>query len=105
MPHFVKSRGPVVLKRGPYETEDEANRTRDELRLDALYAGQEIYVEYQAFIEPERRTPRKPGRQKLHHRGRSGSRGGGRTTSDGSSKLRQKRRDKRRPTKRSGRRR
>lgn len=43
MPYFVKSLGPVVLERGPYETEDEANRKRDELPMDALYAGQELY--------------------------------------------------------------
>jgi hypothetical protein len=37
MSYFVKSHGPAVLKRGPFDTEEAANRKRDELRLYPLY--------------------------------------------------------------------
>ena len=106
MPYFVKSQGASPLKRGPFETKDEADRKRDELRINGLYEGQELYVEYQPFTEPERRTPFKPHRKKVRPRGsRSSSRRGGRSSGGGSSpKPRQKRRGKRRPSRRSGRR-
>jgi uncharacterized membrane protein YgcG len=107
MPYFVNSRGPAVLKRGPYETEDEANRKRDELRMDSLYEGQEIFVEYQALTESrQRQTPSKPFRKKSRPRGsRSSSRGGGRSSGGGGSVTPgQKRRSKRRPGRRSSRR-
>jgi hypothetical protein len=45
MPYFVKSRGPAVLRRGPFKTEEAASEKRDELRPDPLYESQEIYVE------------------------------------------------------------
>lgn len=106
MPYFVKSRGPAVLKRGPCETEDEAKRERERLLLDTLYAGQEIYVEYQPFSEPERKTLLRPHRKKLRSRGRSSSRAGERSSGGGGSpKMRHKRRHKRQPNRRSGRRR
>lgn len=81
LPYFVKGRGPAVLKHGPFETYEEANAERDELELEPLYAGQEIYVEYVADVAPERR-------------GRAGSRGGGRSSSTSVGR-RKKRRTKR----------
>lgn len=78
MPYVVKSRGPAVLNRGPFETYREANAKRDELQQEPSYAGQEIYVEYVAYVEPERRHgPLDPRRRKYRSRGRSGSRAGG----------------------------
>src|ERR1700676_670836 len=105
MPYFVKSKGVSPLKRGPFETKDEADRKRDELQMNALYAGQEICVEYEPGTEPLRRTPFKPFRKKVRpRRSRSSSRSGGRSTGGSSPKPRQKRRGKRRPSRRSGRR-
>lgn len=77
MPYFVKSRGPAVLNRGPFETYREANARRDELQQEPLYAGQEVYVEY-VPAEPERRhAPLDPPRRKYRSGSRSGSRVGG----------------------------
>jgi hypothetical protein len=102
MPYFVKSRGPEVLNRGPFETYREANAKRDELEQEPLYSGQEMYVEYVPYVEPERRPPL--GRRKHRSRGRSGSRVSGRSSSSGGSSTRAVRRKKRR-TRRAGRRR
>jgi hypothetical protein len=105
MPYFVKSRGPAVLNRGPFETYREANATRDELQQEPLYAGQEIYVEYVPYAEPERSpAPCDPPRRKYRSRSRSGSRVGGRSASSGGSRTGAARRKKRR-TRRVGRRR
>ena len=104
MSYFVKSRGPAVLNRGPFETYREANAKRDELQQEPLYAGQEIYVEYLPYVEPQRRPPLGPRRRKQPSRGRSGSRVRGRSSSRGGSTTVAVRRKKRR-TRRVGRRR
>lgn len=104
MPYFVKSRGPAMLNRGPFETYREANAERDELQQEPLYAGQEIYVEYVPYVAPERRPPLGPRRRKHGARGRSGSRLRGRSSSRGGSTTGAVRRKKRR-TRRVGRRR
>ena len=103
MPYFVKSRGPAVLNRGPFETYREANAKRDQLQQEPLYAGQEIYVDYVPHVEPKRRAPLGPRRRKHRSRGRSGSRVG-RSSSRGGSTTGAARRKKRR-TRRVGRRR
>ena len=104
MPYFVRSRGPAVLNRGPFETYREANARRDELQQEPLYAGQEVYVEY-VPAEPERRhAPLDPPRRKYRSGSRSGSRVGGRSASSGGSRTGAARRKKRR-TRRVGRRR
>jgi uncharacterized membrane protein YgcG len=105
LPYFVKGRGPAVLKYGPFGKYEEANAERDELELDPLYAGQEIYVEYVADVAPERRhAPLNTRRRKYRSRGRAGSRGGGRSSSSGGSSIgvgwRKKRRKKRRASRR-----
>lgn len=105
MPYFVKSRGPAVLNRGPFETYRQANARRDELQQEPLYVGQEIYVEYVPYAEPERRHPPLDTRRKKYRSGtRSGSREGGRSSTGGGSRTGAVRRKKRR-TRRVGRRR
>jgi len=100
MPYVVKSRGPAVLNRGPFETYRDANAKRDELQQEPLYAGQEIYVEYVAYVEPERRHgPLDPRRRKYRSRGRSGSRAGRRSSSSRGSRTGAVRRKKRRTRK------
>ena len=106
MPYFVKGRGPAVLNHGPFETYEKANAERDELELDPLYAGQEIYVEYVADVASERRhASLDPKRRKYRSRGRAGSRGGRRSSSSGGSTTGAGRRKKRRTKRRASRRR
>lgn len=106
MPYFVRGRGPAVLEHGPFETYQKANAQRDELELDPLYAGQEIYVEYVADVAPERRrAPLDRGRRKYRSRDRAGSRGGGRSSSSRGSSTAVGRRKKRRTKRRASRRR
>lgn len=81
MLYFVKSHGPAVLKRGPFETKEEANKKRDELKQDPMYKDQAIFVvEEQSDVQLERvliPSRRRGPKQKPRDRGRSDSRGGG----------------------------
>ena len=81
MLYFVKSHGPAVLKRGPFETKEEANKKRDELKQDPIYKDQAIFVvEEQSDVQVERvliPSKRRGLEQKPRDRGRSDSRGGG----------------------------
>lgn len=84
MPYFVKTNGPVVAKRGPYETVEEANSAREGLALDALYQGQNIFVEFETgvpFTPPRTRLFRPP--RPKRRPGRSGTRGSKRSPSGG----------------------
>jgi len=106
MPFFVKSNGPVVLRRGPFNTEQEANSFVADKTNDPLYQGHEFIVELES-LEPAR--PRlgapRPARKKSRPRGRSGGRGSGRSSGDRSSSAGKKRRVKRTDRRSSGRRR
>jgi hypothetical protein len=87
MSYFVKSPGPAVLWRGPFETTEEAIRKCDELKQDPMYEDQNIFVvEEQAEVEPERvsrpskrRIKPKPARAQRRTSSRS-SVGGGSST-------------------------
>lgn len=84
MPYFVKSPGPVVLWRGPFETTEDATRKCDELKQDPMYRDQTIFViEEQAEAEREgvprplkRRTKPKPARAQGRTSSRSSAGGG-----------------------------
>jgi uncharacterized membrane protein YgcG len=105
MPFYVKSRGPVVVGRGPFDTEEKAKDVMAKLKLEPMYESQEFSIELEHFarVTPRRSTHRRT-RKKPNPRGRSGGRGQGRSTGGGASGSGSKR-PRKRQNRRAGKRR
>jgi len=98
MPYYIKSSGPVVVERGPFETQDDAKAAIADFLLNPLYQGQEFFVEPGPYApQTPRRSTSKPVRGKARsRRGRSGARPSGRSTGGAASSSTPKRPRKRR---------